>query len=700
MLTKSVVAGIAVVLAGLNSLRAAEEEPVRVFRQVSPSVVELSSVSGDGTGILLNSSGLVLTNAHVVVSPVPFRARLDVERNGKWQTAEFPNVRILATHPRKDMALVQLDMSEHPGVKVAPARISNTKASPGQSVYAIGNPGAGGMSLTKTITSGLLSGVDREIELVRYYQISAPINPGNSGGPLTDRNGNVLGMVTLKFQGSENVGFAIPLHDLDLSQFGPANRRPINKGRVAELMKVSSKLIAKYGEYEQRKQTELPQAKLLHFLLVQTYHEAMLNDPTDPKLHYLVGVMLTGSNSHDQAESFLLQSLEIDPWSGGGSPYRWLGLIQARQKRGDDAEAVWQECVAKYPMVMGQVWEDLSILYRDRSDWKQSARCAARALFLHHLKRPDIRPDFAKAVIALCKSKIPPAEMAALDVEIRNVPKELQSLAATARKHQLAGKPTLTSAFENWLESRNRTLGRKRRSDQAGLRTLSNALLPPFVSPGTQLADVAVAIIPKSSATTSSSQGTPRSAKMTATSPDPTETGSSDESIEKLSGLIDVNRHAVRGEWKLRGDSLVSPRTAKARIEMPATLPQEYDFEFRATRVSGSGELVVGFVREGVQSTVYIDRGGYTSGINGVRRPLFSKSLLRRSKSVRLKFAVRRKGLTVFADGRKAFNSDSSAEFPPTSTEWKVRNGFGAFLGSDSSMVMIRDITLKPASGD
>jgi hypothetical protein len=52
----------------------------------------------------------------------------------------------------------------------------------------------------------------------------------------------------------------------------------------------------------------------------------------------------------------------------------------------------------------------------------------------------------------------------------------------------------------------------------------------------------------------------------------------------------------------------VSPRTANARIEMPVDLPQEYDFEFSVTRISGSGELVVGFVWEGVQSMVYIDR--------------------------------------------------------------------------------------------
>jgi hypothetical protein len=73
--------------------------------------------------------------------------------------------------------------------------------------------------------------------------------------------------------------------------------------------------------------------------------------------------------------------------------------------------------------------------------------------------------------------------------------------------------------------------------------------------------------------------------------------------------------------------------------------------------------------------------------------------LLRRSKSVRLKFEIRREGIAVYADGRKAFENNSSDEYPPTSSDWKVRNDFGAFLGSSSSMLMIRGITLKPATG-
>jgi S1-C subfamily serine protease len=185
------------VLGVVSTALAQEEEPVKVFAKVAPSVVELTSLMSDGTGIVLTEKGLVLTNAHVVVSPVPFRAKVDIEKNGRLESIEVDS-RTIGVHPVKDMAIVQLDLSGHSGLKLRPAALLKRKASPGQRVYAIGNPGEAGVNLPKTITSGLLSGVDRKIEEVDYYQISAPINPGNSGGPLTDRHGNVTGLVTLE----------------------------------------------------------------------------------------------------------------------------------------------------------------------------------------------------------------------------------------------------------------------------------------------------------------------------------------------------------------------------------------------------------------------------------------------------------------------------------------------------------------------
>jgi hypothetical protein len=268
----------------------------------------------------------------------------------------------------------------------------------------------------------------------------------------------------------------------------------------------------------------------------------MLNDPADARLHYLVGLMLTNSKSPEQAEAFLLQSLELNPWIENGAAYRWRGLIQTRQKKDVDAEAVWKEDVAKFPMIAGQIWEDLSILYREREDWKESKRCAARALFLHHMKRPEIRPDFAKSLIVLCRSKMPASESAAFQLELREIPKKLTATATIAARHQKGATPIITPAFQEWLDPRNRTLGRDRQADQPKTPTLTNSLLPPFVEPGTQVATSPTAVTTNSTPPTT----TPARTSPPASASKPSE--SATDSSGQLIKLIDVNRHAVKGE--------------------------------------------------------------------------------------------------------------------------------------------------------
>src|SRR3954470_5865893 len=186
------VAVAAVVLAvvmgwGRAAVAQQEEEAVAVYRQVSPAVVSLQNAEGSGTGVLIGSDGLILTNAHVVTSPLPFEARVDVVEAGKTREVVFKRVELLGLHPKLDLALVKIDPAEQ-RVRLPVAQVAKTKAQPGQRVYVIGNPAAGKTILTKSITSGMLSAADREIpdEPGRYYQIDAAINPGNSGGPLCD----------------------------------------------------------------------------------------------------------------------------------------------------------------------------------------------------------------------------------------------------------------------------------------------------------------------------------------------------------------------------------------------------------------------------------------------------------------------------------------------------------------------------------
>jgi S1-C subfamily serine protease len=78
----------------------------------------------------------------------------------------------------------------------------------GEEITVIGNPGLGEMLLTHTMTTGIVSNPERELNGQRYIQTSAAINPGNSGGPMFDSHGRVVGVVSLKGQ-IEGAGFAV-----------------------------------------------------------------------------------------------------------------------------------------------------------------------------------------------------------------------------------------------------------------------------------------------------------------------------------------------------------------------------------------------------------------------------------------------------------------------------------------------------------
>ena len=237
--TKHLTLALALVTLAAASARG-QEEAVNVYQTLHPSVVGLQNLEGNGTGIILDQSGLILTNAHVIASPLPYKCKVDILRGEKTETVVFRQVKILKVHPKLDLALVQIDASEHQG-ELRPAKILTQKAIPGQRVYAIGNPGAGGQVLTKTITQGIVSGVDRELDDVKYYQVDAAINPGNSGGPLCDKTGAVLGVVTLKSTDVENVGFAIPLYNLNKDEFVPPKNRKGDPTKAAQLLAEASK---------------------------------------------------------------------------------------------------------------------------------------------------------------------------------------------------------------------------------------------------------------------------------------------------------------------------------------------------------------------------------------------------------------------------------------------------------------------------
>lgn len=202
-----------------------------VAKKVGPSVVSIvassnqrnpytgssrESQTGAGTGIIVSSDGLIMTNKHVVEGGDTFTI---VTSDNK----EYKNAKVLATDPANDLAFMKVDPPAGGGL--TPAELGDSdKVEVGQTVVAIGNALG---QFQNTVTTGVISGKSRPItasggngdaeKLTNLFQTDAAINPGNSGGPLVDIEGRVIGINTAVAGSAENIGFAIPINDAKAS---------------------------------------------------------------------------------------------------------------------------------------------------------------------------------------------------------------------------------------------------------------------------------------------------------------------------------------------------------------------------------------------------------------------------------------------------------------------------------------------------
>src|SRR5579871_4988919 len=193
--TSAIVAGLASVqaatnrstLAPLSAAEAVQNAYVGVFKQVSPSVVQIQTSEGLGSGIVFDSKGDIVTNDHVVGSSKSFTVTTS---NGRLLKGS-----LVGTFPEDDLAVIKVN-----GANLTPAHFADSaKLRVGDIAIAIGNP----LGLASSVTEGIVSGLGRSepegngVVLPSAIQTSAAINPGNSGGALVDINGRVIGIPTL-----------------------------------------------------------------------------------------------------------------------------------------------------------------------------------------------------------------------------------------------------------------------------------------------------------------------------------------------------------------------------------------------------------------------------------------------------------------------------------------------------------------------
>ena len=182
-----------------------------MVEDISPSVVQIVTPSGTGSGFVVDADGLVLTNAHVVDGFAAVNVRFS---SGRSHTGK-----VLGVDEVADLALIEISGILRPFHRIYPVSLGDSdEVKVGEEVVAMGFPAVDTLGATPTITRGIIS-AKRPLGEVTLLQTDAAINPGNSGGPLFRRDGQVIGVNTSKIFTSddgrplEGIGMAVSVND-------------------------------------------------------------------------------------------------------------------------------------------------------------------------------------------------------------------------------------------------------------------------------------------------------------------------------------------------------------------------------------------------------------------------------------------------------------------------------------------------------
>jgi serine protease Do len=192
----------------------------QIYARSVPAIVLIKTPLSGGTGFCIASPGYILTNAHVVGGEKPVEVHPFNYVDQKPVQLPSQNGQVVYRSDEADVAVVRL---RNPPETMKPLPVASFDAKAGAAVYAIGNPAMGGDVLEQTLSQGIVSHVQRQLQGNPYLQHTAAVNPGNSGGPLLDEKGQVVGVVTLKAH-LQDVGFAIPASRIRLIFAGKPER--------------------------------------------------------------------------------------------------------------------------------------------------------------------------------------------------------------------------------------------------------------------------------------------------------------------------------------------------------------------------------------------------------------------------------------------------------------------------------------------
>lgn len=241
-----------------------------LFNKTVPAIVVVYSFDknneliGQGTGFLLENTGVIATNFHVIEGSYSLRVAF---MNGE----KYDVKKIVALDEHRDIAILNVNGFDLPVIKLG----NSNNISIGEKVIAIGNP----LGLSNTLSSGIISGIRTDLEDYKLIQTTTPISPGSSGGPLLNMKGEVIGLTTMYLKGGQNLNFAVPVNYL----IALKNKDSETSTQIAyssEDLELKKELAEKYYD-----EAEYAEAAKLFFEITES-------DSTDPVIYFKLGFSL------------------------------------------------------------------------------------------------------------------------------------------------------------------------------------------------------------------------------------------------------------------------------------------------------------------------------------------------------------------------------------------------------------------------
>lgn len=411
----------------LSRALAAQDNPEEILK---PSVVAIRNDECAGTGMFLNESGLILTNAHVACSPLPYRVHAMATVKGGLKEVVFRKVALVGFHQEYDLALLRIDPAEH-DAKVKPVTAAPGHPAVRERVWAMGFPGDHDQGRSKVLTWGEVRSNNRDFYGERYYELDISVFHGNSGGPLTNGKGEVLGVITILV--SEGA-LAIPIEAARADRFGPLKDRAPNRTISLRLTSEADKLLQRSADG-----SSLMQALML-------YQKALLWDAGNAGLYGKVGKFNLAARRYDAAAAYLVRSVQLQPWPDKPEVYLDLGLAFAGLKREEEARAAWGEGIQKFPLDNSALWGAMGAALEKSRHYFESACCARIALHTFSDRAADLNALYQRV-----EGKLSAEESGKLRDLETGIDSHLIRLGAEAGRARREGKAFMTPEAEKLL---------------------------------------------------------------------------------------------------------------------------------------------------------------------------------------------------------------------------------------------------------